>query len=145
MAHRIALLRGERVVHSSAANAVISPAEFDLPPFPAGQLLPLVGLAGREAIGGRLFVTNLRLAFVAHAVNRVTGTLSVLLPDIREAIPWRSRAVRGLTVRTDEATFEFVSWSRKRALDASQKAGSEFGPAQAERTAELRAALRCLE
>lgn len=44
------LLDGERLLHTSKANAVIVPSDYGLSRFAADDLLPLVGLAGREGL-----------------------------------------------------------------------------------------------
>ena len=42
---------------------------------------------GPESVGGRLFCTNLRLIFEAHAININTGTPVVELSQIQSACP----------------------------------------------------------
>jgi hypothetical protein len=70
----VRLLDGERVLLTCKANAVVVPSDYGLSRFAADDLLPLTGLAGQEAIGGRLSVTSLRLVFVAHPFNRINGS-----------------------------------------------------------------------
>lgn len=84
----VLLLDGERLLHTSKANAVIVPSDYGLSRFAADDLLPLVGLAGREAIGGHLSVTSLRLVFVAHRFNRLKGSTSIPLTTIEDARTW---------------------------------------------------------
>ena len=124
------LLDGEREFHRSKANAVIVPSDYDLSEFAAGELLGLAGIKGKEAIGGHLHVTSLRIAFEAHGFNRVKGVLSVPLPAIRSAVLWRAGLSVGIQVATQAAALQFVSWSRKAVLLALEEARTHFGPTE---------------
>lgn len=124
------LVAGEAVQHRSRANAVIVPSEYGLSEFAAGGLLHLVGQGGKEAIGGHLHVTDLRLAFVAHGFNRLKGTLSVPIPLITGATRWRSGLSVGIEVATPPAVLRFVTWSRAEALASLERARAGFGPAE---------------
>lgn len=123
----VRLLDGERVLHRSKANAVIVPSDHGLSRFAADNLLPLAGLAGKEAIGGRLSVTTLRLAFVAHPFNRIKGSTSIPLTVIEDARNWRSGLAIGVQILTRLASFNYVTWSRSKALTAISDARRMFG------------------
>ena len=124
------VLEGEREFHRSKANAVIVPSDYGLSEFAAGDLLGLAGIKGKEAIGGHLHVTSLRMAFEAHGFNRVKGVLSVPLSAIRRAVPWRAGLSVGIQVTTDATALQIVSWSRKAVLLALEEARSQFGPTE---------------
>lgn len=127
------LVAGEKLLHRSKCNAVVIPSQYGLSQFAAGQLMGLVGMSDREAIGGHLHVTSLRLAFRAHALNRLRGTLSIPLPIIDSALAWRSGLAVGVEVLTEAASFQFVSWSRGAVLAALEDARRGFGSQEAER------------
>jgi hypothetical protein len=111
------LLEGERSLKSKLANAIIRRSDYNLDPLVAGKagkgvdaLLGMVGLAGTEAIGGRLHVTNYRVVFKSHVANRVTGVFSVFFPTIRSIENTSKAMTRRISVTTQFQTFEFVAW-----------------------------------
>lgn len=86
-------------------------------------------MAGKEAIGGRLHITSVRLAFVAHPLNRLGGVFSVPLLQITHAATWRSRVSLAIEIVTPAASVRLVSWSRRAVLAALDCARGEFGEA----------------
>jgi hypothetical protein len=104
------LLPGERVIVSKPANAVIRLEEYGLSRFPADQLMWAIGFAGKEAIGGKLHLTNFRLLFKSHRVNRVTGAFSIYLPTSTTLHDHSRWLVKKLGLGTRAQTFEFVVW-----------------------------------
>jgi hypothetical protein len=137
----INFVRGERQLYRGAANAIITPAEYGLSQFAFNQLMPLVGLAGREAIGGRLVVTSIRVLFEAHAVNRVKGILSTPLPVIQEMRRCRFGLGIGLDFITPVSKQRYVTWSRSKIISAVNQAQADFGPDQEAQLALLRGLL----
>jgi hypothetical protein len=125
------LLAGERVVLSKPANAIIRLDEHGLSRFPADQLMRVMGYAGKEGIGGRLHLTNYRLLFKSHRVNRLTGAFSIYLPTIT-ALHDRSRWIaKKLEVATRLQTFEFVVWGVPAFISAIQAQAGQITAAQA--------------
>jgi len=119
------------------ANAVIIPQQHGLSDFVANQLLPLVGLAGQESIGGHLDVTDLRVLFTAHRFNRMRGTLSTPLDAIVNARSWRSGLAVGVEIETSIATQRYITWSGRKILAAIDDARARLTP---DRLARLAAA-----
>jgi GRAM domain len=78
------LLPGEKIISSNEANFIIKPKEFGLKRFAFDDLLWTVGMKNKEAIGGRLHLTNYRLVFKSHKFNRLRGVVSIFLPTIKE-------------------------------------------------------------
>lgn len=132
------LLDGERVVGRWKSNAVVIPGDCGLSDFGVGDLLPLVGMAGREAIGGHLHVTNMRVAFKAHALNRLRGVLSVPLPSITSCERFRRGVSFGVQVHTAMSSYEFVNWSQGAVLRAVETARRAVGPAELRTLEEFR-------
>ncbi len=125
------LLPGERVVLSKPANAVIRLDEHGLSRFPADQLMRVMGFAGKEAIGGKLHLTNYRLLFTSHRVNRLTGGFSIYLPTIT-GLHDRSRWIaKKLEVVTRLQTFEFVVWGVPAFISTIQARAGQITTAQA--------------
>jgi hypothetical protein len=125
------LLPGERVVLSKPANAVIRLDEHGLSRFPADHLMRVTGFAGKEAIGGKLHLTNYRLFFKSHRVNRLTGAFSIFLPTIT-GLHDRSRWIaKKLEVATRLQTFEFVVWGVPAFIATIQAQASQITAAQA--------------
>jgi hypothetical protein len=103
------LLPGEHLLDSRLANLVVDPRDFGLRPFALGDLMFLAGLHRKEVIGGALHLTDLRLLFKAHRVNRLHGAASVFLPSI-QTLELRSRwPFRRLRVSTGLADVEFIA------------------------------------
>jgi|GEM_PF-1936790 len=106
------LFLGEKVILSKNANAVIKISDYGLKklPFKSSAALSLVGLAGKEAIGGQLHLTNLRLIFKSHPANRLTGKFSIFLNtinDVRDISVFISKKMEIITLGQ---SYEFVVW-----------------------------------
>jgi hypothetical protein len=113
------LYPGEEVIVSKAANSVISIQDYGLSRLsmrvhgvavPCDQLMSLVGFEGKEAIGGKLHLTNYRLIFKSHAVNRVKGKFSILLPTVEELRDKSKFLAKKMEVMTHTQSFLFVIW-----------------------------------
>jgi hypothetical protein len=104
------LLAGETVILSKNANAIITVDEQGLSRFAFDQLMWTVGMQGKEAIGGRLHLTNFRLIFKSHAINRLTGKFSILLPTIQEVKDVSRFLTKKIEIVTKTQHFEFVVW-----------------------------------
>ncbi len=77
------LIEDEKIIASQLANLVIRPKDFKLNDFAFDGLLWAVGMKNKEAIGGKLYITNYRLIFKSHKYNRVRGDFSIFLPTIK--------------------------------------------------------------
>lgn len=78
------LFEGEHVLETKPANFVLSLTEHGLPRFRFDGAMGAVGMAGKEAIGGKIYLTNYRLFFKSHSINRFNGAFSIFLPTIEE-------------------------------------------------------------
>lgn len=72
------LLPGEKLALTKSANAVVSLSEHGLSRFAAGQLMWCVGMEGKEAIGGKLHLTDMRLVFKSHLIQPGLGDVQHL-------------------------------------------------------------------
>lgn len=124
------LFAGEIVLVSKAANAIIRPSEYGLSRFPFDQWMGAVGMKGMEAIGGKLHVTNYRLVFKSHAINRLTGTFSILLPTIVDVEDASWFIVRKLAVVTRSQRCELVVWGVPKLISLIRSARAELTPAE---------------
>jgi hypothetical protein len=112
------LFDGERVLLSKAANSIIKINDYGLKRLPFDQLMPLVGFQGKEAIGGKLHLTNYRIIFKSHSINRLRGKsinrlrgkFSVFLPTIQDIRDTSQFISKKMAVITQTQTFEFVIW-----------------------------------
>lgn len=109
------LLFGESVVMSKKANLVISLKEFGLSRLPIdnGQLA-ILGMDGKEAVGGMAHLTNYRIIFKPHFFNRVRGIHSIFLPNLKEV----SSTFLNLIVETSVHTYTFVMWFKREFINA---------------------------
>lgn len=85
------------------------------PELAADELLRYEGPAncfrGKEAVGGRLYLTSTRLVFISHKWNLQTGKTALLLKHITAVAPRKTMGLisNGLAVTTTEGTaFHFV-------------------------------------
>jgi hypothetical protein len=126
-------LDDEQVLYSGGANALIRPARLGLGPVVAGRLLPLVGLAGQEAVGGRLFVTGARIVFAAHRLNRVGGRLAIPICQVSAYRRFRTGLAVGVEVTAGPLQQRYVSWSAGRLVRAIKMAAEQaaIAPEQA--------------
>lgn len=131
------LLPGEQVVLTKRANAVVALNEVGLQRLPFDAGMRLVGFDGREAIGGRLHVTNLRLLFESHAINRATGRSSVFLPTIRACRDASKGLAKRLEVDTGRQSLTFVVWGVADLIDTIGRQAAALGPADRVRLLEV--------
>ena len=124
------LLASERVIASRPANFLIASADYGLSPFLNASLLNRFGFAGQEALGGRLHVTNFRIVFRSHAANRITGQLSILLPEIVDVRNESSLFVKRMTVTSEAADESFIIWGLTGFIRTIQAAQKNLGPAE---------------
>lgn len=123
------LLPGEGVVLRKNANAVIDVRAAGLSRFAFDDLMWLVGMRGKEAIGGRLYLTNYRLVFKSHRFNRVRGTFSVFLPCVEEVRNTSFAVTRQVTVSTATQDSTFVVWGVPELVQAIRRCRDAFDAA----------------
>ncbi|MFH8391464.1 hypothetical protein [Streptomyces sp. NPDC018036] len=120
------LLPGEGIILRKNANAVIDVRAAGLSRFAFDDLMWLVGMRNKEAIGGRLYLTNYRLVFKSHRFNRVRGTFSIFLPCIEEVRNSSMAATRQVTVSTGTQDFTFVVWGVPQLIETVDACRAEF-------------------
>lgn len=130
------LLEGETVLLEKAANAVLHPSDYGLSKIPVGSVgLALMGWRDMEAIGGKLHVTNYRLLFSSHAINRVTGTISIFLPTITQLRDVSRMLSKKLAVTTPSSESTFVVWGIPQLIAVIEQAKAAMTPDVAEAAA----------
>jgi hypothetical protein len=141
------LLSGEKVVLSKGANAIIKIDEHGLSRFAFDQLMWTVGMKGKEAIGGKLHLTNYRLIFKSHAVNRLKGKFSIFLPTIQDVKDVSFLITKKIAVMTQTQRFEFVVWGIPELISAIESTRNNLNPQQTEflRTAAVANYQKCGE
>jgi GRAM domain len=87
---------------------------------------------GWEGVGGRLYITNRRLRFEAHALNIQRGATDIPWEDIADVRPRNNLWIipNGMEIETrDGVCYRFVVWGRKRLIDMIQvcKSGAVWG------------------
>jgi hypothetical protein len=99
------LLSGEKVIKEKNANAVIKLKDYGL------RSLSYRNWGGTEEISGRLHLTNYRLVFASHSLNRVTGKFSILLPTIQQVKDTTLLLIdKRIEIQTQAQIFEFRVW-----------------------------------
>src|SRR5258708_11739103 len=69
-----------------------------------------VGMTGTEAVGGQLYLTNLRLVFRVHRANRLRGGFTIPLSSITQVRDTSSGLRRQIEIVTPVERFTFVVW-----------------------------------
>jgi hypothetical protein len=115
------LFPGEEVILTRLANLLIRPEEHGL-----SELFVDAGLGGEEAIGGRLYLTNYRLLFRAHQINRLRGAVSLFLPSIAGVENTSMLFKRSLRIDTKCAAYEFIVWGQQALVDQIEERRSRF-------------------
>ncbi|MET8453437.1 hypothetical protein [Streptomyces sp. NPDC005209] len=123
------LLPGEGIILRKNANAVINVRAAGLSRFAFDDLMWLVGMRGKEAIGGRLYLTNYRLVFKSHRFNRMRGKFSIFLPCIEEVRDSSVAVTRQVAVSTGTQDFTFVVWGIPQFVDTMDRCRAEFDDA----------------
>ncbi|MFF0587278.1 hypothetical protein ACFYWD_15025 [Streptomyces sp. NPDC003781] len=122
------MLPGEHLVLRKNANAVIDVKESGLTQFAFDDLMWLIGMSGKEAIGGRCFLTNYRLVFKAHPANRLRGSFSVFLPSVLDVRNTSFAVTRKVTVTTGLQETTLVLWGVPRFIDTVRALSAGLGP-----------------
>ncbi len=139
------LLPGETLLHSTACNLLVKPQDFGLRNFALGDLLFLAGMKDKEAIGGMLHVTDLRLLFKSHRFNRLHGAISIFLPSIakvEDTSRWPWQAIR---VTTQLAQVGLVTRGVPALLRCIERARNGYGATQSALLEPMRRALPGVE
>jgi len=122
------LFTDEHVLVSKNANAIITLNDYALKEIPIGanKALELIGFASKEEIGGELHVTNYRLIFKSHPLNRARGKFSIFLDTILDIKDVASFS-KTIQIDTLSQSYEFVVWGIPEFLEkinAARKAAS---------------------
>lgn len=112
------MLDGENEVLRKKANFVATLSDHGLSRFAFDGLMQKTGWQGKEAVGGKLVLTTYRLIFTAHALNRLTGSLSIPLVEITGLDNRSSLFVKRLAVSIGAEQYEFVVWGVPRLIAA---------------------------
>ncbi|WP_183565390.1 hypothetical protein [Mucilaginibacter sp. SP1R1] len=102
------LFPGEQIIVGVPANLVVKPKEFGLKQFAFDQFLWTVGMKDKEALGGRVYVTNYRIIFKSHRLNRLVGMISVFLPTVMDAKNTSFFITKKATIKTVITSMDFV-------------------------------------
>lgn len=118
------LLPGEGKVMTKGANLIVSIKEAGLSRFVADKYFWITGMEGKEAIGGLAHLTNYRVIFKSHSINRLRGSYSIFLPNIVSV----STGFNRLYVETEIQRFAFVVWFKTSFIEAVHRQKSALTP-----------------
>lgn len=116
------LLPGEHLIISRFANIVLSVKKSGLSRFAFDGYMGLIGMKGKEAMGGRAYLTNYRIIFKSHFFNRIRGRHSIFLSNIVDV----TATLNNLKVETTAQTFEFVMWFKSDFISGIKKQKAEI-------------------
>ena len=130
------LFPGESVIVTKGANFLFCLEEHKLRGlgvFGVDAETRLLNLPeGHESIGGWLYLTNFRLFFRSHSVNRFKGTFSIFLPNVTEIKDISEFISKKLEVITPGYDYKFVAWGVPKLMIAIAAARDSLSPAQNE-------------
>ncbi|MFI7587184.1 hypothetical protein ACIB24_08935 [Spongisporangium articulatum] len=118
---------GEEVRGRYLATALVDRASYGLQLPVAARMPGWLPRPSIEGVGGRLYVTNLRVAFVAHSVNRLQGTLSIPLTNVVDHHRRRRGLRVGFEVISRTNTHRFLTWGNAVGRDLD-RALRDLGP-----------------
>ncbi|TAL43019.1 MAG: hypothetical protein EPN91_07225 [Salinibacterium sp.] len=111
------LAPGERIILAKAANLIINSGDFGMDPIEgaAGRRSMMRGL-GDESLGGRLYLTNRRIVFQTHAMNRLLGTVPIPLKSLTSFTDVSFGLSKMMKLEWDNESCVFVVWGIPRLL-----------------------------
>ena len=104
------LLTNENILLEKNANAVIKLTDYGLSKFAFDKYMWTIGMKGKEAIGGKIYLTNFRLIFTSHNINRVKGKFSIFLHTINSIRDTSFLVTKKLSIGTKLSEYSFVVW-----------------------------------
>jgi hypothetical protein len=104
------LVSEEVILSEFTANLMIDIEKSGLSKFCADGLMWAVGAKGKEAIGGKLFLTNFRLIFSSHPLNRLNGQTAIPLNIITNLEDKSKFIFKKCRVMTIDNEIDFVIW-----------------------------------
>lgn len=114
---------GERVILSKGANLIINSADYGMVPIPGAWMRrPLMAGRGDESLGGRMYLTNQRIHYDTHPVNRVTATFDIPLRELTSFTNVSVGVARMVQFEWNGTSCVFVVWGIRRLLDAIETA-----------------------
>ena len=114
---------GERILIERAANLVVHSADYGLRPITGAWMRrPLMRGFGDESLGGRLYLTNQRIHYDTHPVNRVTVTFDIPLRSLTSFTDVSWGVARMVQLHWDDQSCVFVVWGIRRLLDTIESA-----------------------
>jgi hypothetical protein len=117
------LLPGEASILTKKANFLVSLKKENLRRLHFTNYIQIDG-SDAEAVGGKAHLTNYRLLFKSHALNRLRGTNSVWLPSVTSV---NATFVR-LVLETEVQRFEYVMWFKTEIVQAIKTQVAGFTP-----------------
>jgi hypothetical protein len=128
---------GEQPILTKNANLVIRVKESGLSQFAFDKYMVLIGMKGKEALGGQVHLTNLRLIFKTHGMNRLRGKISMFLPTVTSVTDVSWFIVRKVKVETQIQDYEMVMWGIPSFIEAVEEAKERFKPEHVESLRQL--------
>lgn len=127
------LLDGETVLYQEPANFVVKLQEHGLKRFAFDNWNWVVGMKGKEALGGRIYLTNYRLIFKTHNVNRLNGITSIFLFLIIDQRNSSFFVARKMTLETHTAKMDFTLFNPNKLIEKIKAAKTQLQASQIER------------
>ena len=103
------LIADEKPLAAVPVNLIVRPNDFGLKRFAFDSLLWMVGMKDKEALGGTLHITNHRLLFRTHWLNRLRGTVSIFLANIEDLRDASFAMTESVVLRTTVGTITLVA------------------------------------
>jgi hypothetical protein len=134
------LLSGEQERASFPASYYVVAADYGIKAHSGTPFASLFGIKGLESVGGSLWLTNWRLVFSPHGVNRFTGHFAIPLSEITVAKDVSRGLKRAVRITAAGEAFDFNLWGITKFLTALEAQRAALDSAQLARYTEARAA-----
>lgn len=112
------LLENEKVFLSNHSNLIVQPKNFGVENMVFDDYMWAVGMKDKEALGGRIYLTNYRLIFKSHFANRIRGKISIFHPSIKEIRNTSFLMTKKITIESHTSKVDFVMWGIDKFLHA---------------------------
>jgi len=105
------LFANETPIATKNANAIIMLTDYGKDKVNGKvDAAKIIGFHRSEAIGGQLHLTNYRLIFKSHWINRLRGKFSIFLNTIQDVRDASQMLAKKIQVSALSQSYEFVIW-----------------------------------
>ena len=102
------LLPDETIVERELGNLVFTPADQGFKRLVLDKYFWVFGFKNKESSAGSIYLTNFRIIFKSHGLNRLDGFFSIPLPSIKHVRMSSFGISKKMILETEDRDIEFV-------------------------------------